>query len=91
METVMVASPFASKFFVMRKYRRKGIGQAVAVQIFERFPGKWEVIQHGENEISKLFWENVISAYTNGNYMREQAKTEWWEGQALLFDNAKAK
>jgi len=78
-----------AEFFVMRKYRRKGIGKAVAVQVFDRFPGKWEVIQHGENEPSKIFWESVIREYTNGNYQLEKAKTEWWEGQALIFDNSR--
>jgi predicted acetyltransferase len=66
-----------AEFFVMRKYRRKGIGKSVAVQVFDRFPGKWEVIQHGENEPSKIFWEKVIREYTSGNYRQEKAKTEW--------------
>lgn len=77
-----------AEFFVMRKYRRKGIGKQVAFQVFDKYPGKWEVIQHGENEPSKIFWEEVIRQYTNGSFRREQAKTEWWEGQALIFDNS---
>lgn len=77
-----------AEFFVMRKYRRKGVGRSAAVQVFERFPGKWEVIQHGDNQPSKIFWEGVIGAYTQGNYRREKAVTEGWEGQALLFDNS---
>jgi predicted acetyltransferase len=77
-----------AEFFVMRKYRRQGVGKWAAVQVFEKFPGKWEVIQHGDNEPSKIFWEIVIRAYTSGNFRRERAKTEWWEGQALIFDNS---
>ncbi len=76
------------EFFVMRKYRRKGIGKTVAQMVFDKFPGKWEIIQHGENEPSKIFWEEVIRAYTNGNYRQAPVTTEWWEGQALLFDNS---
>jgi predicted acetyltransferase len=76
-----------SEFFVMRKYRRKGIGKSVSFQIFYRFPGKWEVLQHGENEPSKLFWGGIVSEYTKGNYKTGAAKTEWWEGQALIFDS----
>jgi len=78
-----------TEFFVMRKYRQKGIGKAVAVQVFEKHPGKWEVIQHGNNEPSKIFWEEVIQDYTHGNFRKEKAKTEWWEGQAIRFDNSK--
>ena len=78
-----------AEFFVMRKYRKKGVGKSVAIQVFDRFPGMWEIIQHGENEPSKEFWASVIRSYTHGNYRQERAKTEWWEGQALIFDNSK--
>ena len=77
-----------AEFFIMKKYRRKGIGRNVAFQIFNKFPGQWEVLQHGENEPSKLFWSKVISEYTNNNYRQEKAKTELWEGQALIFNNS---
>lgn len=77
-----------AEFFVMRKYRRKGIGKAVAVMVFEKFPGKWEILQHGENQPSQIFWDTVIRTYTNGDYRQEPVTTEWWEGQALLFDNS---
>lgn len=77
-----------AEFFVMRKYRRQGVGKAAAIQIFDCFPGKWEVIQHGANEPSKRFWEGIIHAYTKGNYRQEKAVTEDWEGQALIFDNS---
>jgi predicted acetyltransferase len=32
-----------AEFFIMRKYRQKGVGKAVAFYIFEQFRGKWEV------------------------------------------------
>lgn len=80
-----------AEFFVMRKYRRRGVGRLAAVQVFDRFPGKWEVIQHEANEPSKIFWEGVIRAYTQGNYRQERAVTEDWEGQAILFDNSKGR
>ena len=76
-----------SEFFLMRKYRRKGIGKSVAIQVFDQFPGKWEVIQHEDNEPSKFFWEQIIHEYTGGDYRKEKVKTENWEGQALIFDN----
>jgi predicted acetyltransferase len=78
-----------AEFFVMRKYRRRGIGRAVAVQVFDRFPGKWEVLQHGGNRPSYVFWEKVIGAYTDGRYEKGRVVTEDWEGQAITFDNSK--
>ncbi len=76
-----------TEFFVMRKYRRKGIGKSIAFDIFNRFPGKWEVIQHSENEPSKVFWEAVVAEYTSGDFIKKSVKTEDWDGQALIFDN----
>src|SRR4051812_41751040 len=32
-----------AEFFILRRYRRQGIGKHVAWNIFDRFGGKWEV------------------------------------------------
>lgn len=74
-----------SEFFVMRKYRRTGVGKMAAVQVFRLFPGKWEVLQHPENKPSMMFWENVIDELTRGQYRKLEAATEEWTGQALIF------
>jgi len=74
-----------SEFFIMRKYRNKGIGKVVAKQIFDTHSGAWEVLQHGNNHISKQFWESVIHDYTNGKYFVHEVKTEHWEGQGITF------
>jgi predicted acetyltransferase len=34
-----------AEFFVMRKYRRQGVGKRVAFEVFDRLPAKWEVRQ----------------------------------------------
>ncbi len=75
-----------SEFFVMRKYRRKGIGKLVAWQVFDLFPGQWEVGQYDKNDPAKIFWQEVIGAYTNGNYRKEQVVTDGWAGQVLVFE-----
>ncbi len=38
-----------SDFFIMRKFRRKGVGKKVAFSIFDKFPGTWEVRQTSGN------------------------------------------
>src|SRR3954464_13541478 len=38
-----------AEFFIMRKYRRTGIGTEAARAIFERFPGPWQVRQEEAN------------------------------------------
>jgi predicted acetyltransferase len=77
-----------SEFFVMRKYRRQGVGKTIAFQLFDKFPGKWEVFQHQENAPSQRFWEAVIGAYTRENYKRVQVTKDWGTGQVLGFDNS---
>ncbi|MDE6708986.1 MAG: GNAT family N-acetyltransferase [Oscillospiraceae bacterium] len=57
-----------AEFFVMRKYRRKGVGKAAAVKIFDMFPGGWEVSRWSNNLPARKFWEKVVDEYTNGKY-----------------------
>lgn len=38
-----------AEFFIMRKYRWQGMGQAVAFYIFDLFPGRWWVAQTEAN------------------------------------------
>ena len=51
---------FMSEFFVMKKYRRKGIGRYAAKKVVELHPGKWELTVHPNNQASHVFWEAVI-------------------------------
>jgi len=37
-----------AEFFVMRRYRRKGVGLAAAAAAFDRFKGPWEIRQQDE-------------------------------------------
>jgi predicted acetyltransferase len=56
------------QFFIIRKYMGRGFGKEAAVQLFDRFPGKWRVWQIKKNEPARAFWRKVISCCTNGNY-----------------------
>lgn len=56
------------EFFIVGKFQRKGIGAKIATELFDRFPGLWEVAQLPENTPAIAFWKKVISQYTNGDY-----------------------
>ena len=47
-------------FFVLRKYRHRGIGTRAANQLFHKFSGKWGIGYIEDNEPARLFWENVV-------------------------------
>lgn len=53
-----------SEFFVLRAYRRRGIGTEIAHAVWRRFPGPWEVRVIESNRPAHLFWERAISSFT---------------------------
>ena len=53
-----------SEFFVLRGYRRRGIGMLAAQKMWRRFPGIWEVRVMQSNVLANLFWEQAISNFT---------------------------
>ena len=54
------------EFFIMRKFRGKGVGQRVAHSIFDRFHGRWEADVVIENKPALAFWRKVTDRYTAG-------------------------
>ncbi|HEY0015389.1 MAG TPA: GNAT family N-acetyltransferase [Longimicrobium sp.] len=53
-----------AEFFIVRGYRRRGLGAAVAHEIWRRFPGAWEVPVLEGNQPAQAFWEAAIDAFT---------------------------
>jgi predicted acetyltransferase len=52
-----------AEFFVIRGYRRRGIGTRVAREIWNRFPGPWEVRVMQSNVSAQRFWTQAISEF----------------------------
>ena len=53
-----------AEFFVLRRYRRLGIGTEIAHQVWKRFPGAWEIRVLLSNRPAHRFWERAISRFT---------------------------
>lgn len=66
-----------AEFFVMRRYRRRGVGLTAAFATFDRFPGRWEVRERDENPVAIAFWRRAIAAYTDGRYTEARVDAEW--------------
>ncbi len=49
-----------AEFFVLRKYRRGGVGTDAARAVFARFPGEWQTRQQFENAGATAFWRRTI-------------------------------
>jgi len=76
-----------AEFFIMRKYRRQGLGQAAACQLFDRFSGAWQVAQLRENTPATTFWRKVIDRYTAGKYQEQELDDERWCGPVQVFQS----
>lgn len=76
------------EFFIMRKYRRKGIGTFAARSIFDLYPGKWEVSHEKVNKPSHEFWNKVITGYTDGKYSETIPTDDNRHGPIQSFDNS---
>lgn len=52
-----------AEFFVLRGYRRRGIGMKVAQEIWKRYSGKWEIRVMEKNEKGKKFWQEAVEKF----------------------------
>jgi predicted acetyltransferase len=59
---------FMADFFILKKYRGQGIGQAAAFQLFDQFPGLWTVSELKHNLPAQAFWRTIIGRYTGGQF-----------------------
>lgn len=65
------------EFFILAKFQDKGIGEKVAYQIWDRYPGIWEISVIPENKRALNFWHKAVGNYTEGNYKEELKKVEF--------------
>ena len=73
------------EFFVMLKYRRKGIGRQAATRLFDLHRGPWEVCYWKNNIPAGLFWKKVIEEYTDHHY--QICGTESGYDSGFTFEN----
>ncbi|APX33444.1 hypothetical protein BH708_12765 [Brachybacterium sp. P6-10-X1] len=51
-----------AEFFVLRKYRRGGVGTLAARDLIAMFPGTWSITQLATNRDATEFWRRAIPA-----------------------------
>ena len=62
------------EFFVVRRYRRSGVGTALARHVWEAHTGSWLVRVYQDNRPALPFWRAAIAAYAGGQW-DEEART----------------
>jgi predicted acetyltransferase len=55
-----------AEFFVIRRYRRSGVGRHAAALLWQRLAGKWIVRVSEGNPGALPFWAGVIAQFTRG-------------------------
>lgn len=53
-----------AEFFVLRRYRHRGIGTELATEVWRRCPGRWQIRVMEENTTARGFWESAIAKFT---------------------------
>lgn len=52
-----------AEFFIVRGFRRQGVGTQATQEIWKRFPGKWEVRVTDRNKKARNFWGRAIGEF----------------------------
>jgi len=55
-----------AEFFVLRRYRRSGVGRRAAFLLWNRFASGWIVRVAEANDTGRRFWARTIAEYSNG-------------------------
>ena len=76
-----------TEFFVLRRFRRQGVGLAAAFAAFDLFKGRWEVRQREENAAATAFWRRAIGDYTGGNYEEVRWDRPEWAERVQTFSS----
>jgi predicted acetyltransferase len=74
-----------AEFYIAPAYRGQGIGQEAARQIFQLFPGPWEVRQLRANSAARAFWLKVIADLVGKGFMEHELRNADWDGWAQTF------
>lgn len=76
-----------AEFFVVRKYRRGGIGTQVAHALFDMRPGIWEAAIARKNVTALTFWRTAVRSHPRTTNIDERDMTcASWNGPVLRFE-----
>lgn len=79
-----------TEFFIIRKYRRYGIGTHAAHEVWRRFPGRWEIRVLEQNHSGHKFWERAIATFlgrTSHSALIAKGSKRW---QVFAFESMPA-
>ena len=84
---VDIAAFDVAEFFVLRRYRRGGIGRRAAFLLWNRFAARWIVRVSEGNPIGHRFWARAVAEYTNGVFTETTRPGNPHTWRVLSFDS----
>jgi predicted acetyltransferase len=69
-----------AEFFILRRYRRSGVGRRAAFALWDQMRGRWVVRVSETNGGALKFWEALVRDYTGGAYSLGE-----WRGKSSTF------
>jgi len=75
-----------AEFYIQKGHARKGYGRRLAEHLFAQFAGNWEVAVTLNNNSALVFWEQVVSSYTNGQFINKSNAS--FKGYGFVFNTA---
>jgi predicted acetyltransferase len=76
-----------AEFFILRGYRRRGIGSEVAHQMWRRVSGRWEIRVMESNAAGCEFWKRSIAGFTGAPVRSSSYENGGVAWQAFSFES----
>jgi len=76
-----------SEFFVLRRYRRRGVGQRAAALLWKQLPGQWTVRVAEDNGKALAFWRPVIESFAKGDVAEHTSVQDARDWRVFAFES----
>lgn len=75
------------EFFLMHAFRGIGVGEKAAIQGFDQFHGRWEVVTYPNHPRAIAFWRKVMRMYVSDHFTETEGNHPWGRKVIFRFDN----
>ena len=73
------------EFFVMRTFRRDGVGARAAIDLIQMHAGQWEIAMSARNPPALAFWPRVVAATGATHIETLEGDGKAWTGPITRF------
>jgi len=70
-----------NSFFILRKYRRRGLGREACKVFFKQFPGRYAISQMKSNIPAIHFWKSIYRSFEIDTFEKEEIE----DGQEVIY------